>query len=75
LFRRFNRLRARLLLLKQHDLSILEDKLDKIDHDERSLLFLGKSELDVNADRLSTLAQIQSSLVDYGMFQTLGGIT
>jgi hypothetical protein len=68
LFRRFNRLRARLLLLKQYKLSVLEGKLDKIDQDERSLLFLGKGELDANADRLSTLATIESSLVDYGTF-------
>jgi hypothetical protein len=68
LCRRFNRLRARLLLLKQDKLSILEEKLDRIDQSERSLLFLGKSRLDTNADRLSTVSEIESSLANYGAF-------
>ena len=68
LFRRFNRLRARVLLKKQDDLSILEERLDKIDQSERCLLFLGKTRLDTNADRASTLNAIESGLLDYGMF-------
>jgi hypothetical protein len=47
---------------------VLEEKLDKIDQSERSLLFLGKSRLDTNADRLSTLTEIESSLANYGNY-------
>jgi hypothetical protein len=50
LYHRFNRLRARLLLLKQERLSILEEKLDKIDQNEKCRLFLGTSRCDANAD-------------------------
>ncbi|CAI6337693.1 unnamed protein product [Periconia digitata] len=66
LCRRFNRIRARVLLLKQNKLSELEEQLDQIDRDERRLLLLGSNRLDTNADRLSTLAEIDSSLADYG---------
>ncbi|KAF3034659.1 hypothetical protein E8E12_001493 [Didymella heteroderae] len=66
--RRFNRLRARLLLLKQDKLSQLEEKLDKIDQNETFPIFLGVSRLDANAERLSTLAAIEASLDDYDKF-------
>ena len=55
-----------MLLLKQDRLSLLEDELDRIDREEGSPLFLGASRLDANAERLSTLAAIESSLDDYG---------
>jgi hypothetical protein len=45
---------------------VLEQKLDKIDREERSLLFLGSGRLDRNADRLSCLSEIELSLADYG---------
>jgi hypothetical protein len=51
LCRRFNRLRARLLLLKQDRLTVLEQRLDQIDEQETSLLFLETSRRDVNKDR------------------------
>jgi hypothetical protein len=65
--RRFNRLRARLLLLKQDKLSILEQRLDQVDEQETSLLFLGKSRCDQNAERSSILLDIEASLADYGI--------
>lgn len=68
--RRFNRLRARLLLLKQDKLSILEERLDQIDAQEASPLFLGKSRYDANMDRLSLLTEIEARLADYGEFKT-----
>lgn len=68
LCRRFNRLRARVLLVKQERLSILEEKLDQVDKNETSLLYLGKSRSDANENRLSILKEIESSLADYGMF-------
>jgi len=64
--RRFTRLRARLLLLKQDKLSVLEQRLDEVDQQEKSLIFLGKSRCDRNADRAAVLSDIESSLVDYG---------
>lgn len=66
-FRRFARIRARLLLLKQDRLSVLEQKLDQIDQSETSPLFLGKSRVDGNGDRLAVLAEMESCLTDYGM--------
>lgn len=45
---------------------MLEQRLDKIDQNESSLLFLGKSRCDKNEDRTSILSQIESSLADYG---------
>lgn len=64
--RRFGTLRARILLLKQDRLSILEEKLEQIDRDEKSPLFLGKSRMDKNADRLALLEEIEKTMDDYG---------
>ena len=69
LCRRFDRLRARLLLLKQDRLTVLEQRLDQIDEQETSLLFLGTSRRDANADRWSLLSEIESHLADYGDFK------
>jgi hypothetical protein len=65
--RRFMNLRARLLLLKQDRLSVLEQRLDEIDKEEVNILFLGKSRWDGNADRLSVLSEIESAMADYGI--------
>ena len=67
LFRRFSRLRARLLLLKQDKLAVLEKKLDDIDDAEECELFLSKSRIDRNQDRIAILAEIESNLSEYGM--------
>jgi hypothetical protein len=45
---------------------MLEERLDQLDQEERSPLFLGKSRIDRNADRTSLLAEIDSCLADYG---------
>ncbi|KAI1104100.1 hypothetical protein F4804DRAFT_308229 [Jackrogersella minutella] len=66
--RRFDKLRARLLLLKQDRLSMLEERLEQVDQQETSLLFLGKSRCDRNADRISLLSEIESCLADYDQF-------
>ncbi|XTI82344.1 hypothetical protein V2W45_1228407 [Cenococcum geophilum] len=68
LCRRFNKLRARILLLKQDRLSMLEQRLEQIDQQETSLLFLGKSRCDKNTDRTSLLSDIESCLADYDQF-------
>ena len=67
LCRRFNKLRARLLLLKQDRLSMLEQRLDQVDQQETSPLFLGMSRCDRNTDRLCLLSDIESCLADYGI--------
>ncbi|KAI1327067.1 hypothetical protein F5Y16DRAFT_208553 [Xylariaceae sp. FL0255] len=66
--RRFTRIRARLLLLKQDSISCLEEQLDKVDKDEQLPLFLGKSRGDRNSERLSILSKLDASLADYDSF-------
>ncbi|KAK3338128.1 hypothetical protein B0H65DRAFT_560981 [Neurospora tetraspora] len=68
LCRRFDKLRARILLLKQNKLSMLEERLEQVDSEEPSPLFLGKSRCDRNAERLSLLSQIEACLADYDQF-------
>ncbi|MCJ1269880.1 hypothetical protein MMC22_009773 [Lobaria immixta] len=65
LCRRFPNLRARLLLLKQDRLSVLEKELDRIDLEETSVLFLQNSRRDLNAERKSVLIEIDAALMDY----------
>ncbi|CAG7555634.1 unnamed protein product [Fusarium equiseti] len=50
LFRRFSRLRARLLLLKQDKLAVLEKQLDDIDDAEAFPIFLAKDETSYLSD-------------------------
>ncbi|KAK4210288.1 hypothetical protein QBC37DRAFT_322470 [Rhypophila decipiens] len=66
--RRFDRLRARLLLLKQDKLSRLEEQLDELDRTESYLLYLGVSRVDKNPQRLAVLSEIDSCLADYDDF-------
>ena len=70
--RRFSRLRARLLLIKQDELSSLETQLDEVDRQETRLLFLGSRRLDKNGERLELIAKIDGALSDYGMFEICG---
>ena len=65
-YRRFARLRARLLLSKQDKLSMLESKLDDIDAAETRELFLGNQRRDRNQERQDVLEQINFALSDYG---------
>ncbi|RSL41577.1 hypothetical protein CEP54_015775 [Fusarium duplospermum] len=65
IFRRFDNLRIRSLLLKQDKLSILEKKLSKIDHDEPSPLFLASSRLDRSTERAAVLSEIDDALASY----------
>ncbi|KAI1767537.1 hypothetical protein GGR53DRAFT_98167 [Hypoxylon sp. FL1150] len=66
--RRFDHLRARLLLLKQDRLSILEQKLRKIDREEKKPLRRGSSRRDNNEARQGALADIDAALADYDTF-------
>lgn len=63
--RAFTKLRARVLLLKQDQLSILEQKLDAIDAAEDRRLLLGCSRMD-NSQRCELLAEIEQRLGQYG---------
>jgi hypothetical protein len=71
--RRFTRLRARLLLLKQDRLSQLEAKLDELDQNEKFPLFLGVSRRDANSERAALVAEIDSQLEDYGAYKVVPG--
>lgn len=66
-FRRFRTLRMRMLLIKQDEISILEDELSKLDEDEQSEIFLGSSRQDVNQTRRSVLKKLNQAFKDYGM--------
>jgi uncharacterized protein DUF6594 len=57
--RRFSNLRTRLLLLSQDRVAQLEKKLDKIDRDESSPLFLGSSRRDKNEERQCVLSGLE----------------
>ncbi len=46
---------------------MLEERLEHVDQQEASPLFLGKSRSDGNTDRISLLSEIESGLVDYGI--------
>ncbi|UPK92984.1 hypothetical protein LCI18_003919 [Fusarium solani-melongenae] len=63
--RRFDMLRSRLLLLKQDQISVLEEKLNKIDESEPCPLFLGKARIDNNDSRKSVLKDIDARLAEY----------
>ncbi|KAJ2992672.1 hypothetical protein NUW58_g2091 [Xylaria curta] len=64
-FRAFKRLRLRLLLAKQDEISVLEKQLDEIDAAENRELFLGCMRRDANVDRQSTLLKIKLSMSEY----------
>jgi len=57
--------------LKQDKISILEQRLDQINQQETSLLFLGKSRSDGNTNRISLLSEIKLCLADYGISTNL----
>lgn len=65
--RRFLRARARLLLLKQDEVSLLESQLDQIDHEEERDLFVGNSRRDKNPKRKETLGKLDTALSNYGV--------
>ncbi|KUJ10002.1 uncharacterized protein LY89DRAFT_689877 [Mollisia scopiformis] len=63
--RRFSNLRARLLLLQQDKICLLEKHLEQIDRDEKAPLFLGSSRSDVNVERGAVIEGIQVALERY----------
>jgi len=68
IFRRFMTLRARVLLYKQDELSILEENLNAIDGAEQSELFLGCKRLDSNPQRAQLVFEIEQKLSSYDRY-------
>ncbi len=64
--RRFSTARARLMMVKQDRLSILEAQLEQVDSVEENDLFLGNMRRDVNPTRKQILADMDAALADYG---------
>lgn len=56
----------RLLLLKQDEVTLLEEALDKIDANEDHEFFLGCSRMDRNAARQDVLRNLKTALQEYG---------
>lgn len=50
---------------------MIEQRLEEIDQEERSRLFLGKSRLDRNPERISLLSEADTLLNDYGEYSLL----
>ncbi|KAL9632396.1 MAG: hypothetical protein Q9164_005348 [Protoblastenia rupestris] len=67
-FRRFLRTRARILLLKQDEISSLESQLDRVDHEETRELFLGNARRDMNPERKVLLAKLEVAFSSYDAF-------
>ena len=63
-------MRMRLLLLKQDEISMLEESLNTIDMVEDRELFLGCSRRDGNTARQETLQELKKSLAEYGPLNT-----
>jgi hypothetical protein len=57
----------RMLLIKQDEISILEEELSKLDQDEPSEMFLGSSRQDMNQARKSVLSKLDKAFKLYGM--------
>ena len=66
LSRRFAALRARLLLAKQDEISLLECQLNEIDREETSGISLGSFRRDRNDERKRILANLDTALARYG---------
>jgi hypothetical protein len=65
-FRRFSKLRARIILRKQDSLLALEQQLEAVDQQEATPLFLASNRLDGNTERKDILNNIEKGLRDYG---------
>ena len=66
--RRFSHVRTRLLLLKQDRVALLEERLQKIDVEEKAVLFLGNSRSDRNTERVKVLRELGIALKEYGTY-------
>ena len=66
IFRRFSKLRARIILRKQDTLSALEQQLEILDRQETTALYLASNRLDGNTERQTVLDDIEKAVQDYG---------
>ncbi|MCJ1454887.1 hypothetical protein MMC28_005240 [Mycoblastus sanguinarius] len=73
--RKFLAMRARLLFVKQDHLSMLEERLDEIDHSEPRKMFLGNLRRDRNYSRKNVLDSMDKALRDYDQFVSRFRIT
>lgn len=71
MFRRFATLHTRCLLLAQDEICSLEDRLQRLDADERVQLYLSSRQYDENAERQKLLADIKAKLREYGRSKNL----
>ena len=67
-FRRFSRLRVRLLLLRQDKITLLEKRLDAIGSQEPCPLFLGCRRMDRNTEREAVISEMENALAGYGNY-------
>lgn len=65
-FRRFTRIRMRLLLWKQDELCRLEERFDEIDSRDNHALLLGCMRRDTNSERLQIVQSLSTALAEYG---------
>ncbi|KAK0716306.1 hypothetical protein B0H67DRAFT_582828 [Lasiosphaeris hirsuta] len=63
--RRFSRLRSRILLHKQDEISVLEAQLDAADEEETNALYLGNRRRDRNEVRKQIIDEVGLALRDY----------
>ncbi|EAQ92079.1 predicted protein [Chaetomium globosum CBS 148.51] len=64
-FRRFHRLRMRLLLLKQDQLAVKDARLREIDEAEKWNICLARSRSDSNAERITLLEDTERLMMSY----------
>lgn len=65
IYRRFSYLRTRLLLFKQDNLSVLQERLEDVDRSEDIGLRLGSHRRDNNEERKTLIKEIDVALADY----------
>lgn len=68
MFRRFGRLRIRILLRKQDELQELQERLDLMDSREKTQLYLSSRRYDRDEDRMKLLDLIEQKLAKYGNY-------
>jgi hypothetical protein len=66
LYRRFTSIRTRMLLQKQHEISLLEKELDESDENEKNPLFLSSVRRDTCILRQDIFSKLKDAMKDYG---------
>lgn len=66
--RRYRTIRARLLLLKQDRMRLLEQQLEQLDRAEPRKPFLASIRHDANPQRKQVLEELDAALEDYGTY-------